>query len=873
MNKRFYFVFCFLCFICTIANAQVDISGNIDIDYLNPKEYEIGGITFSGSKFNDNNVLILVSGLTVGEKIKIPGEKISKAIQNLWKQGLFSEIIVSATKAHGNTIFLDIKIQERPRLSHFTFKGIKKSEADKIRDKIKLTKGDIVTDNLIITSSGIIKDHFIEKGYLNVKVDIQQKPDSVAPNSVSLLIVIDKNAKVKINKINIYGNFQLSTGKIKHALKKTKQKAVFTPFADFDKFLFKTAKSFITLKTEDYPEFLKKHFSDKLRLQIFKSSKFIEDDYKEDKLKIIEAYNNKGFRDAKILKDTVYKVSDNLVNINIKVDEGRKYYFRNLTWVGNTKYSDEVLNSVLRIKKGDVYDQEVLNTNLLASPDSRDVSSLYLDNGYLFFSINPVETKVENDSIDIEFRIYEGKQATISNVKITGNTKTNDKVILREIRTKPGQLFSRADIIRSQRELSQLKYFNNEKLAVNPTPNPADGTVDIEYVVEETSSDQVELSGGWGGGRIVGTLGLMFNNFSSRSFFKKGAWKPLPSGDGQQFSIRAQTNGLYYQSYNASFTEPWLGGKKPNALSFSVYHSIYNVTGAKKSDANRQIIMMNGASVGLGKRLKWPDDYFTLYNEVGFQNYFLNNYNLISDFNNGAANVINYTFLFGRSSIDQPIYPRTGSDISLKVQATPPYSLFGNKDYSKISSEEKYKWIEYHKWKFKSSWFLRLAGNLVVNTRIQYGFLGFYNKNLGLAPFERFYVGGDGLTGYNQFDGRELIALRGYQNNSLTPQNAQGTEVGGAIFDKYTFEIRYPISLSPMTTIYVLSFMEGGNSWLKFREFNPFSFHRSAGFGLRLFMPMFGLLGLDWGYGFDEVPGMPGANKGQFHFSIGQSID
>ena len=607
---------------------------------------------------------------------------------------------------------------------------------------------------------------------------------------------------------------------------------------------------------------------------IFSSSKFTEEDYEADKIKLIDKFNEQGYRDAKILSDSVYKYDDKSVNIDIAVNQGHRYFFRNITWVGNTKYTAAELNSVLRIKKGDVFNQKVLDANLYMNTDSRDVSSLYLDDGYLFFSLTPVEVQVENDSIDLEIRIYEGKQATINKVTISGNTKTNDNVIIREIRTKPGQLFSRADIIRTQRELAQLRYFDSEKLSVNPKPNAADGTVDIEYVVEEASSDQVELSGGWGAGRIVGTLGLSFNNFSARNLFKKSAWSPLPSGDGQKLSIRAQSNGTYYQSYNASFTEPWLGGKKPNSFSTSIYHSV-QTNGYAKDDENRQSIVIEGISFELGQRLKWPDDYFTLYQGINYQVYNIKNYSSFI-FTDGKANNLNYSAVLGRNSIDAPIFPRSGSEISVSLQLTPPYSyankLFGSdKDYAALSDQEKFKWIEYHKWKINTSVFTKLAGNLVMNTRLKFGFLGLYNREIGVSPFERFYLGGDGLSGYS-LDGREVVGLRGYGNYTLTPQNSSGY-IGGSMYNKYTFELRYPISLNPMATVFALGFFEGGNCWSKFRDFNPFDVKRSAGLGVRIYLPMFGLLGLDWGYGFDEIPGSTGANKGQFHFSINQSID
>jgi outer membrane protein insertion porin family len=478
--------------------------------------------------------------------------------------------------------------------------------------------------------------------------------------------------------------------------------------------------------------------------------------------------------------------------------------------------------------------------------------------------------QVDNDSIDIEIRIREGKQARINKVTVKGNSKTNDHVVIREIKTIPGQLFSRSDIIRTTRELAQLRYFNAETIKPVPTPNPEDGTVDIEYQVEETSSDQVELSGGWGGGMVVGTLGLSFNNFSARNIFKKNAWRPLPAGDGQKLSLRGQTNGKYYYSVSASFTEPWLGGKKPNSLSVSIYHS-KQTNGYDSESSDYASLTINGGSVGLGKRLRWPDDYFTIFHSLSLQNYVLNNYGSLFSFSDGYANNLNYSLTIARNSIDAPIYARSGSEISLTLQLTPPFSMFSSKDYTNLSDQDKFKWIEYHKWKFKASWFFNLTGKWVLNTKARFGFVGFYNSDIGYPPFERFYLGGDGLSGY-ALDGRELIALRGYGNNTLTPKT--GTNyVGGNVYDKFTVELRYPLSLNPNATIYGLAFMEGGNAWKSFKEFNPYNMYKAAGFGVRIFLPMFGMLGLDWGYGFDKVPGFTDAAGGQFHFSINQSID
>ncbi len=828
MIRSFLLLLMFLSMISSCLIAQVSVIGEeeIKIDFSNPREFEIGGITVSGIKFLDEKVLITLTGLSVGDKVRVPGDKIAKAIENLWKQGLLSDIKIVATKVQDKKIFLELQLQERPRLSRFAFNGVSKSEADKLREKIKLVSGKIITENLIQTTKNEVEKHFVDKGFLNVEVTIEIKDEANMANSQMLTINVAKNKKVKINSINFTGVTEFPEAKLRRKMKDTKVKHWY---------------------------------------RFFSTSKFIEENYDTDKEKIITEYRKKGYRDARIVSDTVIKSGRKVVDIFINLDEGPRYYFRNINWIGNTKYLARDLNRILDIQKGDVFNQKKLDEGLFGSQSGRDITSIYMDNGYLFFQVTPVEVSVTGDSIDYEMRIYEGKQAIVNRVTVTGNTKTNDKVVMREIRTQPGQLFSRADIIRTQRELAQLGYFDQEKLGVNPKPNPRDGTVDIEYVVEERPSDQIELSGGWGAGQIVGTLGVTFSNFSASNMFKKGAWTPLPSGDGQRLSLRAQTNGKFYQSYSASFTEPWLGGKKPNSLSVSVFRSIQS-NGRKKSDASRQSIAINGVSVGLGQRLRVPDDYFSVYHEINYQYYELDNYGSTFLFPNGYANNISFQETISRNSVDAPIYPRIGSKFYVTAQVTPPYSLFSDIDYATATDQEKYKFIEYHKWKFGASWFTPLAWNkLVLNVKADYGFLGYYDKSIGESPFERFYLGGDGLSGFS-LDGREIIAQRGYPNNSLNPRG------GGTIYDKYTIEVRYPLSLNPSATIYALGFLEAGNVFGRFRDFNPFNVKRGAGGGIRIFLPMFGLLGLDWGYGFDNVPGFKGANGGEFHFTIGQQF-
>lgn len=832
--NRYLLVFACLLLLTGNAFSQVQVGGDgFTPDYASPKEYVIGGVLVSGTKYLDEGVLISISNLPVGDSIQVPGERISQAIQNLWKQGLFSDIRVYVTRTQGQLIFLELRLQERPRLSKFSFKGVTKSEADKIREKINLERDRVITDNVLATTRNKVKDYYLEKGYLDATVTIREIKDTSYLNREILDIVVDKKKKVIITGITITGNTALSDGKLKHAMKDTKER---------------------------------------LWYKIFTGGKYQEDKYLDDKNKLIAKYNAIGYRDAAITHDSVFRKADGTIGIHLTISEGNKYYFRNITWIGNTKHTSQELSNVLGIRKGDVYNQENLDQRLFMNQNGKDVSSLYMDDGYLFFSVTPVETSVEGDSIDLEMRLYEGKQARINKITIVGNTKTNDRVIMREIRTKPGQLFSRADIIRTQRELAQLGYFDQEKLGVNPKPNPADGTVDIEYTVEEKASDQLELSGGYGANQLVGTLGLSFNNFSARNMFKGSSWSPIPTGDGQRLSLRAQSNGKYFQSYNASFTEPWLGGKKPNALSVSVYQQIQS-NGRAKSDALRSEIKITGMSVGLGKRLKYPDDFFVINHNINFQLYQLDKYTGAFVYSNGTSRNLSFTEMISRSSVDAPIYPRTGSNNLLSLEFTPPWSAFNpdHIDYKTASVSEKYRWIEYYKVKFNSDWYTKLAGNLVFHSRVMFGYLSYYNADIGPSPFERFYLGGDGLSGFS-LDGRELIALRGYDNNSLTPRNSIGQMVGGTVYDKYTLELRYPLTLNPSATIFAVSFLEGGNCWLGFRNYNPFDMKRSAGAGIRIYLPVFGLLGLDWGYGFDPVLNYPGAEGAHFHFMLGQQF-
>lgn len=825
------------------------------IDYSKPAEYEIGGITISGIKYLDHNILTHLSGLKVGDKITVPGDKVTNAMKKLWNHGLFGDVQISATKIIGDKIFLDIYLQERPRLSKFGFEGVKKTEADDLNDEIKLVRGSQVTDDMINLSVNRIKKFYRDKGFLNTTVDVSQVDDTLMPNTVILTFNISKNNRIKIENIVIEGNEVISDFKLEWAMKDTKKKTWYN---------------------------------------FFKSSKYIEDKFEDDKKKIIAKYNEAGYRDAKIEFDSVYKINDKRLGLILKVNEGRKYYFRSIEWVGNTKYPSEVLGHQLGIEKGDVFDQSVLDKRLFGEENA--VSALYLDKGYLFFQATPVEVMVENDSIDLEVRIYEGKQARINKVTITGNTRTNDHVIRREIYTKPGELFSRSDIIRTNRELANLGYFDPEKLDVRPTPNPADGTVDIEYVVEERASDQIELSGGWGGGMVIGTIGLTFSNFSARNIFNGKAYRPLPSGDGQKLSIRGQTNGEYYQSFSMSFTEPWLGGRKPNSLTYSMYYSRRSGYSYYSGNYDASYMKVSGVSLGLGRRLNWPDNYFTLYNELSFQRYILKEYNVFN-FSNGKSSNLSFTTVFGRNSVDSPLYPRRGSNNSLTLQITPPFSRFKKDSFWELSAAEKqsiyndfeddtdaaeaeiteretankFAWIEYHKWKFKSEWYTQIVDKLVLRTNVEFGYLGYYTKKLGYSPFETFQVGGDGMSGSNYYYGTDVIPLRGYDagdesEGSLTVQPQAN------VFNKYTLELRYPLTLNPSATIYALAFFEAGNTWYNLSDFNPFKVHRAAGVGLRFWLPMFGLLGIDWGYGFDPIYGQTDSHKSQFGFTIGQQF-
>jgi len=807
------------------------------IDYGKSEQYVIGGITISGIQHLDRDVLISLSGLSVGDRITIPGEDITNTLKKYWSQGLFSDVRIWATKIDGNMVYLNVYLKELPRMSTLSIVGLRKGEVQDLTEKLNVRNGSQITDNVINNITTIIKKHYVDKGFFNIQVKVLQIPDTTLDNRVKLRVLVTKNQRVKISDIIFTGNNELSAKKLRRSMKKTHRR-------DWN---------------------------------IFKGSKYIKANYEEDKGKLIDYFNEKGYRDAKILSDSLAVLNPKRIILYIHLYEGPKYYFRDITWVGNTIYPSEILSKVLGIKKGDVYNQTLLNKRLFNDEDA--VNSLYLDHGYLFFNLSPEEVRIENDSIDLEMRMSEGKQATINNIIISGNTKTNEHVIRREIRTLPGELFSKSEIIRTVRELAQLGHFDPEKIEPTPIPNQSDGTVDIQYSLQERSSDQLEISGGWGAGMLVGTIGLKFSNFSARNMFNLKAWRPVPTGDGQTLAIRAQSNGTIYRSYSISFVEPWLGGKKPNSLSISIYNSkyrnaSYNYFTNRYTKDEKGYMSITGVSVGLGKRLSWPDDYFFLSNEVSFQNYTLNNYNgsyslLQKD---GVSNNFSLTNTFGRNSIDQPIYPRKGSNISVTFSLTPPYSLITGKNFSDVSSTEKYRWIEYYKWGFKAEWYMSLVDKLVMFTRGQFGFKGYYNKDIGQSPFEGYYIGGDGMVGYN-FYGYEVIPVRGYSNSGAGNTIGALTPTAGAnYYTKYTLELRYPVSLNPQATVFGLVFLEAGNGWTYAKDVNPFSVRRSTGVGIRAFLPMFGMLGIDYGYGFDEIPWNKGENHGQFHFTIGQQF-
>ena len=811
------------------------------VDYESPKEYVLKKIKVEGVNYLSGDRLIALTGLQEGDKVEIPGQQLSGIVNRLWLQRKFSDVgfYIDSLSPKGDSCILVLKVQERPRVSKWLFSGVRRSEESDLTERLKLRRGGELSDYVEKSSIDIIKNYYKEKGFYLVDVHLTHEPDSTVKNAVKATFHVNKGNKIKIEKINFNGvEENIKVKKLAKAMKKTKDRSLYN---------------------------------------FFNSKKFNSKEYENDKAALMEVFNEAGYRDAVILSDSISYTPDGRIVLDINLNQGKRYYFRDITWTGNSVYTAEQLNSVLMIKKGDIYDLVTMEKRLQGDPKQqhRDIRKMYTDNGYLFFSIVPVEMNIEGDSIDVEMRIMEGKPATFNNVIINGNTITSEKVARRAVYTRPGYLYSQTDFERSIRELGSIGHFDPERFqsqeGYSILPNINNNTVDIAYNVQEKPNSQLELSGGWGGNTFVGTLGVSFNNFSLRRAFEKGAWRPVPLGDGQTLSIRFQTNGTYYTALSASFLEPWLTGKKPTSLSTSIYYTrqtnsyYYYLT-------NDEYMEVYGVAASLGSRLKWPDDYFVLYHELSWQQYKLKDWNYNFLFNTGKSNNLSYKISLNRNSTDQPVYPRTGSDMLFSVQLTPPYSLFrsDDTDYKSMTDQEKYKWIEYHKWTFKSALYTKLVGDLVLKTSADFGYLGYYNKDLGYSPFEGFQLGGDGMSGYNTY-GSDIIGLRGYPNYSLTP--IEGNAYAGRVYDKFTVELRHPVILQPQSTIYAMLFLEAGNCWKDIKDFNPFEVKRSAGVGLRVLLPIVGMLGIDWGYGFDPVPNEK-LNRGgsQFHFVIGQQF-
>ena len=860
--------------LCSTSMAQEKIV-NPDISYAGtPRSCIIGGINVHGVEGYEDYMLTGLSGLQVGQQISVPGSEITEAVKRYWRHGLFSKVTISADSIIGDTIYLALNLALRPRVSTINYYGLKKSEREDMEAKLGIMKGSQITPNMIDRAKILAKKYFDDKGYKNAEIDIQQRDDVTGKNQVILDVNIDKHDKMKIRNIIIEGNKNLKTSKIKGGLF---SKGVLTKMNEAGKL-----SSFL------------------------KSKKFTDERYKTAKQNLIDKYNELGFRDMTILEDSVWNVDENHVNLYIKIDEGQKYYIRNITWVGNTVISSDDLNRLLGMKTGDVYNQKQLNKRL--SEDEDAVGNYYWNNGYLFYRLDPTEVNIVGDSIDLEMRISENQQAHISHVRIYGNDRLYEEVVRRELRTKPGDLFSKDALMRSAREIQSMGFFDPEKVNPDIQPNYEDGTVDINWALEQKSNDQVEFSLGWGQTGVIGRISLKLNNFSMRNLFGKNKMHRgiMPIGDGEQLALSAQTNGSYYQSYSISYSSPWFGGRRPNAFNVGAYYSkqtdinssyynnswmnsMYSYYGGYGSYNNYnnnyesyldddKYVQLFGLSVGWGKRLRWPDDYFQLSVSLSYQRYMLRDwqYFIIS---NGNCNNINLGITLARTSTDNQMFPRRGSEFMASVTITPPWSKFDNKDYSKLATDrtaatydqelqEKYRWIEYHKWKFKARTFTALTGGqkcFVLMSRVELGILGSYNKDKK-SPFENFYVGGDGMSGYSTGYAQETIGLRGYENGSLTPWSAPGYA-----YDRFTLELRYPFMLGN-TTIYGLTFLEGGNAWYDTKKFNPFDMKRSAGLGVRIFLPMVGMMGIDWAYGFDKALSTGTKGGSQFHFILGQEF-
>jgi len=861
-----------------------------------PKEYTIRSIRVTGLTTLDSAIVLSISGLQKGDKVMIPGSDVfAKAISSLWRQKFFSNVQVYITALQDDYIDLELNVVERPKLGAFNFIGPKKSEREELQGKIGLVKGTIITENTKRTAQEVIQKYYRDKGYMNVSVQIEERKDPTFVNANSLVFYVRKGNKVRVEQVSFYGNQAVSEVRLKKQMKGTKEMSKVTlhpaqtpsPYGVNEKMSFHDyMKDLGFLSPSKTKNFIDPYF----RFKLFAGAKFDQKKYDEDKEKVLEYYNSLGYRDAQIVADTQYFNKDSNLIVDLKVEEGDKYYFGNIRWKGNTKYSDSILTTILGIRKGDTYNIDLLNRRLgkQVSPEGGDISALYMDDGYLFFSVDPVETSVYNDTIDYEIRVREGTQARYRNIGITGNEKTKDYVIRRELRTQPGDLFSRSDLIRSQRELAGLQFFNQEKINPNVVPNQEDGTVDVNWELEEKSSDQLELSAGWGGGvGLTGTLGVTFNNFSIKNIFNKKAWDPLPQGDGQKLSLRYQSNGRAYSSYNFSFTEPWLGGKKRNSLTVALYHSKFSnaydyLTGTfdkAKSDTN--YLKTTGVSVSLGKQLKWPDDFFSLVYSLNYTRYSLRNYPIFSGLSDGTSTNVSFKIALQRSSVYDPTFPRSGSNIVASVQFTPPYSYL-NSDL--VTSKNPYKNPEYHKWRFNSEWYVPLGKPMgadhnrqfVLKMAAKYGFMGRYNRKLDFSPFERFQLGGDGLTNSYGLLGYDVISLRGYPVFEYSDPSVNNSDQTSAnrfftIFNKYSLELRYPLVTNPSSTIYALTFFDAANGWYSFKEYNPFRLRRTAGVGMRFFLPMFGLLGFDYGVGLDRIqPGGGGLkNATRFTFMLG----
>jgi outer membrane protein insertion porin family len=857
-----------------------------NLNYANPAEYTVAGIEVTGLNILDKNAMVSLTGLKVGDKIKIPGDAITTAIRSLWKHGLVGDVTIKVDRIEGENVYLNIVLSERPRLTSFYFTGISKSQESGLKEDLTLIRGKIVNDAMVRNTELAVKKYFVKKGFLNTEVKITQDADTLR-DGIIMKIAVNPKSKVKINHIAFTGNENIDDAKLKKKMKGTHERPRFALHRTLLREIASIKpKEFIDSSYKVTWKQAKEFLNDNVKLNIFSSSKFIQSDYEDDKKAVVAYFNTKGYRDAEIVTDTVYAHDGRTIDIDLHIYEGPKYYFRNIIWTGNYIYTDKQLGAVLGISKGDVYNNEMIQKKLQFNPKGMDISGLYMDDGYLFFRINPVEVAVEGDSIDVEMRIFEGEQATINEVTIAGNERTSDHVIRRELSTIPGQKFRRSDIIRTQQKLGQLGYFAPDKIGQNLVPNPANGTVDVQWTVEEQSNDQVELSGGWGGYYgFVGTLGLTFNNFSLRNIPHLEHWRPLPVGDGQRLSLRAQANGRSFQSYSFSFTEPWLGGRKPHSLSVSFNSSFQRYPYGITTSDNDSRLQVHSVTVGLGRLLEWPDNYFTLTNSVSYLRYILQNWNSGLGYTDGVSNSFTFNTTLARNSIDNPMYPAQGSTISLSVTLTPPFSLWRDINYSTAEPAVKYQWIEYHKWMFDAKYYLPLDNKkkLVLEAKAHFGFIGKYTDKAGIGPFERFYLGGDGLAGgFNSFLlGQEVIGLRGYQNNSITPpyydqslNSGQGVLAGGIVYDKLGLELRYPVTTGNAATIYGFVFTEAGNNWNNYDDFNPFNLYKSAGFGARIFMPAFGLIGLNWGYGFDPVPlnGRGPVSGSQFHFTIGQQL-